>query len=143
MLKRIGKRVVLFLLVVIAFFGSFGWEILVFKKPNLNYATVFGIFVAICYSINSRWLKWKDEPEYQSTKFIWPFVFSLFICIPIVIFVILPIIGQPQNIWVTDSIIAYLAARCSLSDWSTTAIGKNWERVQKVIKYNTVAGKKG
>lgn len=130
MLKQIGKKIALFFLVLISWLGLFSWEILAFEKTQFNLAYIFGIFMGVCFSINKRLLKWKSDPKFQSEKLLWPFVLSILIHIPIVLFVILPKLGSRG--WYADAFIGFILSGFLLTNLSTTAIAKDWERIQNI-----------
>lgn len=137
MTKQTGKKIALFLLLILAYIGSFGFELLPIKKFPFDWASILGICVAIGWSVNSRLLKWTETPDFRGEKFVWPFVITLAIYIPIIMFVVLPELGQPRGDWGVDAFIAFLTSCFFFTNMSTTALTKTWERVKKKLSKPT------
>lgn len=136
MAKELGKKIVLFIVVVIAYFGTFSWQVLAFKKFQYNWAFFAGITAGIFFSITDRFLKWANTPEFQGDKLIKPFVVSLLISVPIILLVVLPGLKLPCHDWRVDSFISFYVTCFFLNNASTTAIAKTFERLEKITKSN-------
>jgi len=130
--RQIGKKLALFLAVAISYFCMFSWQLLAFKKFQYDWASIAGIVMAVGYSIGDRFLKWVNTPEFQSGKLIKPFIITLIIYIPIIMFVVLPGLKLPCNVWLVDSFISFFATCFFLNNASTTAITKTIERLDKI-----------
>lgn len=124
------------MVVVVSYCGIFSWQLLTFKKFQYNWAMLVGTFLAVCYSVADRFLKWVETPEFQTGKLFRPFLITLIIYIPIIIFVVLPGLQLPCGLWRTDAFTAFFATCFILSNASTTAIAKTYERLEKITKAN-------
>ena len=139
--RQVGKKLALFLVIIIAYFGVFSWQLLAFKKFQYSWASTAGIIMAVFYSIGDRCLKWMETPEFQGRKLVKPFILTLFIQIPIIMFVVLPNLKLPCGVWTIDSFISFYATCFFLNNASTTAIAKFYERVVKITKPNGIPKK--
>lgn len=134
--RQIGKKLALFLVVAISYFGMFSWQLLALKKFPYNWASIAGIVMAVCYSIGDRFLKWVDTPEFQGGKLVKPFIITLIIYVPIIMFVVLPGLRLPYGVWTVDAFVSFFTTCFFLNNASTTAIVKTYERVEKITKAN-------
>lgn len=141
--RQIGKKLALFLVIAISYFGMFSWQLLAFKKFQLSWAMIVGALLAVCYSVADRFLKWVDTPEFQSEKLVRPFLITLIIYTPLIIFVILPGLKLPCGLWRIDAFVAFFATCFILNNASTTAIAKTYERLEKITKSNGAPKKAG
>ena len=132
--KQLGKKLILFLVVAVSYCGLFSWQLLAFKKFHYDWAAIAGIVLAVCYSMADRFLKWVDTPEFRSSKLVKPFIITLIIYIPIIMFVILPGLDLPCGVWLVDSFVAFFTTCFFLNNASTTAITKTYERLEKIVK---------
>ena len=99
--------------------------------------------MAVVYIIGDRFLKWVDTPEFHGDKLVKPFIITLIIYVPIIMFMILPELKLPCHIWQINAFISFFVTCFFLNNASTTAITKTFERLEKITKARETPKKTG
>lgn len=134
--RKFGKNVALFLAVAVSYCGMFGWQSLAWKKYEHNWASTLGIVAAIIYSVGDRFIKWVSTAEFQRDKLAKPFIITILIYVPNIMFMVLPGLRLPCNVWSIDAFVSFFTTCFFLNNASTTAISKTFERLEKLNKNN-------
>lgn len=128
--KNSRKVLALFIIFVAYYLILVGFEFPAIASFRINWAYAVGMTAAVCWSLADRFLKHVNSPEFKTGKLIKPHLLFFLVFCPASLFVILPKLGPPQNIWSADYKTAFL-----ISYFVITAGPKITINYERFVKY--------